>query len=474
MIGAHEIHRACRSEDAGLLSELARQDPASVLYHLDVAMRGSREGRRVPWSLVEGTRTTAELEHESWLCRRDAVLRERERGAARAADLRTLRAAYGAGELFLVLGAGVSMAAGMPDWRGLVDGVLGLSLSWREGLIEAARAKRMGRIGNSVRILATEEDVERYARDLLAVPPRTRAAIEQTRAALAEAGGYTDETLVRATSLAHDALGDEFDKVVRQVLYARPLYRTEIHPAIARLVRPPAAGAEQTARVSMIVTYNFDSLLDVAISEAGYGVCLYVSQNGETQTGELAGPQKPVAVDIWHVHGYLPSSEMRDFGGGPKLIDLRGIDLVFSAHQFELQYGANSTFTRLLHQWALVDRPGLIVGSSLSDSYAVGELRAAHERRPGWRHYCVMKRPSEDRLVVDDETRFRSLGLRVVWVDDYDDIPALLDQIRDPLSLESGDEGETARLRLDDQIEERALPDFDGRHELPRRTFKVA
>jgi hypothetical protein len=186
VIGAHEIHRACRSEDAGLLSELAQQDPASVLYHLDVAMRGSREGRRVPWSLVEETRTTAELEHESWLCRQDAVLRERARGAARAADLRTLRAAYGAGELFLVLGAGVSMAAGMPDWRGLVDGVLGLSLSWREGLIEAARAKRMGRIGNSVRILATEEDVERYARDLPAVPPQTRAAIEQTRAALAK------------------------------------------------------------------------------------------------------------------------------------------------------------------------------------------------------------------------------------------------------------------------------------------------
>jgi tetratricopeptide (TPR) repeat protein len=471
LIDPYDIWRACRTEDAGMLAELARWNPASVVYHLDVAMRGSREGRRVPWSLVEETRTLVELEHERWLCEQDAVLRERAREAARAADLRTLRSAYAAGELFLVLGAGVSMAAGMPGWRSLVHAVLGKALRHRDDVIEAARANRIVAVGDSVFVAPGDDNGgDGWERLLPPLTPEMREAIEQTRAALERTEDYSDELLVRATSLAHDALGVEFDKAVRAVLYAKPEYRTEIHPALARLVRPPAPGGQPAPRVSMIVTYNFDSLVDRAISEAGYGFRLHVSRRGEMNSGEFTGPKKPVAVDIWHAHGYLPSAMTRDFGEGPGLINATGMDLVFSAHQYELQYGADSSFTRALHEWAFVNRPALIIGSSLSDSFAVGEFRTAHKRRPGWCHYCVMKRPAGERQVLDDEARFRAMGLRVLWVDDHDEIPRLLDGIREPLPMDPFDEAEAAHLRGDDQAEEQAL---NQTRRLPRSAFNL-
>jgi hypothetical protein len=82
---------------------------------------------------------------------------------------------------------------------------------------------------------------------------------------------------------------------------------------------------------------------------------------------------QPSTVDILHVHGFAPnSSEWLTF-------PFWETDLVFTARQYEIQYGSDSTFTRKVHESFLVNSPVLIIGSSLTDQYAVSEV--VHQMR---------------------------------------------------------------------------------------------
>jgi hypothetical protein len=117
-------------------------------------------------------------------------------------------------------------------------------------------------------------------------------------------------------------------------------------------------------------------------------------------------------------------------------------DLVFIARQYEIQYDSDSTFTRKVHESFLVNSPVLSIGSSLTDQYAVCGLIAAHERRPGWFHHCVMQRPEAHREAPEELSReqleqlsekYRAMGLHVISIKSHDDIPDILDMIRVPV-----------------------------------------
>ena len=241
---------------------------------------------------------------------------------------------------------------------------------------------------------------------------------------------YDSQTLLEASQVALDRFGDDFLTHLKSVLFDRTLNRTKVHPAIARMVHPTQESARlPTPRVFAIVTYNFDDMLEQAIKEAGYGATVHCSQRGRLVANRGGTGDRDSAVDIFHVHGIAP-------GGWP--VDLSGIDLVFTEAQYDAQYGQESSVTRAVHRSFFTNALGLIIGSSLIDDYAVRELTEAHSARPGWYHYAIMRLPEELRsydMQFTEETlemlscRYRPMGLRVIWIRDWEEIPGVLDAI---------------------------------------------
>jgi hypothetical protein len=238
---------------------------------------------------------------------------------------------------------------------------------------------------------------------------------------------YDDQLLLQATEVAQQVLGEDLIAEVRGFVYqGRTLYRTKVHPAITRMIHHPGHPGTLTSRVWSIVTCNFDDLVEQTLREAGHSFTVQLSRKGEM--GGLWGGDRaqPSALDMLHVHGFAPnSSEWLTF-------PFWETDLMFTARQYEIQYGSDSTFTRKVHEGFLVNSPVLIIGSSLTDQYAVSELTAAHERRPGWFHYCVMQLPEAHREAPEElsgeqleqlSEKYRAMGLLVIWIKSHDDIP---------------------------------------------------
>jgi len=443
--------RAIVARDGALLSAVASAEPEATQYRLDAARRG----------LVFGLSPLvfeAILDEEpnlrdwvGWLLEQDRLLRRRLGWAQQQGDLTVLRAAYRAGDLALVVGAGVSMSAKMPDWNRLVVEMIDRAL-WhgtpehRRSLADALRA---GTSGDSVivpvhdRVLFVERDQvdEVLAKELTPADPATRARLEDTKAQLETASTQRAAALREAGLAAQVFFGDEFAAELRRVLFDRTLYRTKAHPAIARMVRPKSGPpGTLTPRVHTILTYNFDDLLETALREAGRECWVHLSKGGEPgklRLGKPFGhPDRPSAVDVYHVHGFCPAPR-----GPYTFAPLDNVDLVFSESQYRAIYGDDASWTKLLQTALFGNSPCLIIGSSLTDEDAVAQLAAAHRQRPGWFSYAVLMLPQgivsdgrePDGAALDAiAAPYRKLGLHVLWIRSYDEIPELLDAICQP------------------------------------------
>lgn len=115
---------------------------------------------------------------------------------------------------------------------------------------------------------------------------------------------------------------------LRGVLFGRTLTRPTIHPAIARMVRVKQQPWPPTPRVFAVATYNFDDLVEQVLREAGLGFTVYCSPHGEMVSNRGETRRLPSALDIYHLHGIAP---------GGWIVDLNGIDLVFTAEQYTVQ-----------------------------------------------------------------------------------------------------------------------------------------
>jgi hypothetical protein len=193
--------------------------------------------------------------------------------------------------------------------------------------------------------------------------------------------------------------------------------------------------------VFQILTYNFDDLLETAIREAGHESRAYISQAGQSdpdgiRPGRPFGDvDKPSAVDIYHLHGFVPSPR-----GAYAFAPIQDVDIVFTESQYRARYGDDSWITRV-QRGMFGNAPNLFLGSSLEDQDAVQQLTSVHERRPGWFNFAVMQLPEEahpDRERLDGQDlddlgrRYRDMGIRVLWIAEFDEIPGLLASIADP------------------------------------------
>ncbi|MGH8810051.1 MAG: SIR2 family protein [Noviherbaspirillum sp.] len=169
------------------------------------------------------------------------------------------------------------------------------------------------------------------------------------------------------------------------------------------------------------MTFNFDALIKENLSNANIS-------NRAIYTEAIR--HDPNELPIYHVHGYLPRT-----GKVPE-----DVEIVFSEDAYHNQFIDPFSWSNLIQLNKLTQNTCLFVGVSLTDPNLRRLLDVAWRKNPDktMGHFAIKKMPrsqdSDD--VFDDLARLleeqdaNTLGVNVIWVDDFEDIPAIIRGIR--------------------------------------------
>jgi hypothetical protein len=324
---------------------------------------------------LESLATSLQVVHlkESPAVRRSAEQRKEARGTQIASISSSLKS----GRLTLICGAGVSVDAGIPAWNQLL-------LKLLESMIERLSEDFSLDLGKD----AAEEFNRRY-------------------------GG---SSLILAKYLKNN-LGKDFIKKVREALYSAKPTSCDLISAIVDLARPQRDGKP----LDSIITFNFDALIEENLSSASVlNKAIYTE----------AIKHDPNELPIYHVHGFLPRS-----GKIPE-----DTDIVFSEDAYHGQFIDSFSWSNLIQLNKLTQNTCLFVGVSLTDPNLRRLLDVAWRKNHDktLNHFIIKKLPSfgSSDDVLDDLARLleeqdaNALGMNVIWVDSYVDIPPLMRSFR--------------------------------------------
>ena len=327
-----------------------------------------------------------------------------------SSDMRELRNAWDTRRLVLVLGAGISVPCGLPSWRKLI-----LDLMYSH----SATARRWRGLDPEARRALLVWLCDHLDQDPLVLARLAKKTISSRRRG---AAGQTSDAFLHA---------------VRDHLYRTASGRPPARSSLGAVVDLIALGASQR-RVAAVVTFNWDDLLERELRRRR--VAHHVVTSGQ--------PIPRNGIPILHPHGYLPRT-------GP--IGDQGI--VFSEDEYHRL--VDSPFhwatTALLGHFR--QHTAMLIGLSLSDPNLRRLLDASRYPGDRPRHVQIQRRY---RLTDDERTRARShlesargtrrplsaidtlldatlrqaetherivsesLGVKTIWVEDFDDIPEVL------------------------------------------------
>lgn len=297
-------------------------------------------------------------------------------------------------QVVLFLEAGVSIDAGVPLWDELINRLLLRMLN-----LKIQDSSDENDVGSTPKF--AEEDIENISKIALRNKEDTPLMqMRYIRAALTE---------------------DMYYSAVHDELYADKInINTELLDALAKISTP----RRQHKGLESIVTYNFDDLMEQSLKK--WGVEYHV-----IQTDKMPVTDK---LNIYHVHGYLPQDE-----NNPQ----ERAELIFSEEDYHRVYGDAYCWTNMAQVKAFQDNVCLFVGCSLTDPNLRRLLDNAMRRPKEIRHFAILKRKSfelenenrqQEALIkwyqeFDDAIRdqiFKSFGISVIWVNDYKEIPDIL------------------------------------------------
>lgn len=284
------------------------------------------------------------------------------------------------GRLTLFCGAGVSVGAGIPAWNNLLARLLDTMME----RISKNHSLDLGR----------------------------KAAIEfQNR--------NSASSLILGKYLKNN-LGRDFPKEVRDALYATNPTTCSLIDSIVSLSRPQRDGRP----LDSIVTFNFDCLVEEQLLGASIMNKAIFSESISHDHNEMP---------IYHVHGFLPRSGDVD----------ESTELVFSEDAYHSQFIDPFSWSNLIQLNKLTQNTCLFVGISLTDPNMRRLLDVAWRKNPGKRlqHYIVKRLPQisggdeldqVSRLLEEQDAN--ALGLNVLWIEEYDELPAILADIAKPVA----------------------------------------
>jgi hypothetical protein len=279
------------------------------------------------------------------------------------------------GNLTLVCGAGISVPAGVPAWNSLLANLL-------ESMIELLdKEKSLGLDKSSV-----EEFQKRFSGSSLIT------------------GKYLK-----------NVLRNDFSSKVRQALYSSNPVGCTLIDRIVDLARPQREGHP----LDSIITFNFDGLMEENLNANNIPNKPIYSESVRYDSNQLP---------IYHVHGYLPRT-------GEIPLDST---LVFSEDAYHNQFLEPFSWSNLIQLNKLTQNTCLFIGISLTDPNMRRLLDVAWRKKPEQNtgHYIVKRRPFQshgDRvdkaIEILEEQDAAALGLNVIWLDEYAELPELLQAI---------------------------------------------
>lgn len=340
-------------------------------------------------------------------------------------DLEGLKRAWKQKSLVLFLGNGVSMPYGIPAWKDLVLEIL---------FDQTDVARRLEPIALPYRRALASWLVDYYDYDPVVLARVVKNEIRRRSKRRRGGSALEGETL--------------FLEKVREHLYPSPPLTPPEPTALTAIAGLIKKSSDDTG-IAGVVTFNFDDLLEKKLSGS---VRVLPVWSGRRQEGK--------GFPILHPHGYLPQDG-----------SVEDCNLVFTEDDYH-------GLTTAVFHWALTSIVSylrhstvLFIGLSMLDPNLRRLLDASYVHGDVPAHWQVQKRhkiPEEQvpgvlediehrarrygedlgEGVPKDEPRleeavqavlhqadsydrnlFESMGVKTIWVEDYDDIPALLEKI---------------------------------------------
>lgn len=295
-------------------------------------------------------------------------------------------------KIVLFLGAGVSKDAGVATWNTLVS-----------KLFVALVDNELSKNGVNISDKSKSEIVKKL--------------IEQNNAS----------PLLQARFL-RQGFANEFERVLRETLYENAMVSSDLLKEIVQLCVPNRG----KTGIQAIINYNFDDLVEQNLQKNRVKYSSIYNEGMVVSNDELG---------IYHVHGFLPKHK-NEYKNLAKSL------LVFSEegyHKLMLEPYNWANITQLNY---LINNTCIFIGLSMTDPNLRRLLEISAQKHIEGEvvsnHYAIMKRIrlnsaeySEDFLKFENvnesiqESMYRELGVNIIWIDDYKEIPAILKKIKD-------------------------------------------
>jgi hypothetical protein len=307
--------------------------------------------------------------------------------------------------IFLALGAGVSAGSQLPNWNGLLERLVQAHLEPGE----AALYQDLKDHGLSLPVIASLLE-ERS--------PSRKEFIEWVRKGLYRDFPYFPGGVDKSNRR----------QFIRDVQKRNPTLRSVA--SLCAVTHEKGRTYEANKRIHAIVTFNLDALLQA------YVYARYEKRLLRTVERPSAS-RNPEKINIYHMHGYLRFD--------PKAGDLskEAPDEAVLTEQDYFDFFNeplslfNYTFLYLLREFSC-----LFIGLSMQDDNIRRLLHYSKKERLGAfqheghapahreklaRHYAVIQPSGKARVDRAVEETLDALGTRVLWVEDYAEIPERLD-----------------------------------------------
>lgn len=343
---------------------------------------------------LKGKKKTAEArekyylnrgQKKDWKEKRDAIIQE-------------AKEVVGKGNCVLFLGAGVSIDAKMPSWKELLKDLMGEVKKLKGETLDAFKelsSHVLDECGNSYLVMC------RY--------------------------------LQTAIKLHDDKV--KFSDLIQKHLYSKK-EPSKLLNDLANIV--------QQRKTEEVLTYNFDDLLEQYLIKLGLQEgkdFITISKDAEITGNEM--------LPIYHVHGVIPEK-------GPSDI------VVFSEEEYHKRYSNPFHWSNIEQLHALSRKHCFFIGLSMTDPNLRRLLDAARQinqtdnechyaflQRQKLEEYCLAnmldacKYVHISRSLIDKKIRkdiyslnytvieciFRDLGVKVIWFDDLNDLPPLIEEV---------------------------------------------
>lgn len=313
---------------------------------------------------------------------------------------------YLSGRFSLLLGAGVSSSAGLPDWDTLLNSLF-VSMLTNEDLSD--------KLSDNVHVASIVKRLRKID------GPSALTLARYIRKGLSAGSEKEQMEFIKAVTTGLYSLRN------KQFSLSSPLIKE-----IASLCTPTRTGA----KVRSVITYNFDDLIERELETRGLAI------RSIFEDIELAAPEE---LPIYHVHGFLPENRSN-------YSNLDRTTLVFSEEGYHQIYSEAYHWSNLVQLTSLKETTCLMVGLSLTDPNLRRLLEIAAKSADRPKHFAFMQRINIDKFTKDDgktvvrapigvskrfldrhhslnEEVMRELGVNVIWYETYDEIPKILQRI---------------------------------------------